>query len=64
MKSFISKKKAKTIEKVLQKEEIIIPNINIAELDKKFALLEMNNSFLKKNRHTTQKIVVLQLFLS
>ena len=52
MKSFISKKKAKTIEKVLQKEEIIIPNINIAELDKKFALLEMNNSFLKKIKNS------------
>lgn len=56
MKSFISKKKEKKVEKSLEKEEIIIPNINIAELDKKFALLEMNNSFLKKNKSANTQL--------
>ena len=56
MKSFISKKKDKKVEKSLEKEEIIIPNINIAELDKKFALLEMNNSFLKKNKSANTQL--------
>ncbi len=55
MKSFISKKKDKAQDIVkLSKNEIVIPNVNMAELDKRFAMAEMNNSLLKKNKNIHQ----------
>ena len=48
MKSFISKKKDKSQEVIkLSKNEIVIPNVNMSELDKLFAMADMNNSLLK-----------------
>ncbi len=55
MKSFISKKKDKAQDIIkISKNEIIIPNVNMAELDKRFAMAEMNNSLLKKNKNIQQ----------
>jgi hypothetical protein len=55
MKSFISKKKDKPQDTIkLSKNEIIIQNVNMAELDKRFAMAEMNNSLLKKNKNVQQ----------
>ena len=55
MKSFISKKKDKAQDIIkISKNEIVIPNVNMAELDKNFAMAEMNNSLLKKSKNIQQ----------